>query len=1606
MSEDTQRLVDRSAGSAEPVGRSPFGNLTITLPARETLVSERFLIGVALAVILIFAGLLRLTALNWDSSHHLHPDERFLTSVTNDSKIPGSIAAYFNTSTSQLNPYNLQNNDSFVYGTLPLFLGKIATNLTGPLPFVGNHNSYDGIAVVGRGLSSLFDIGTVVFIFLAARRLFGARAGLLAGLLYAFSPLPIQHAHFYVVDSFMTFFSIAAVYYSIRIVQDGRRRDYALAGLMVGFAVASKLTAVSLMPVVGLAAIVRAWPAVELQSRRLWKGETVSLHLPRDRTLGHAGRGALAAIALAFIVFRIAQPYAFQAPGVSDLALWRDDFHCQGHKCTGVTQLAGRVLNLNPQWVDNQINQQSLLDGGSWPPNVQWIGRTHWVWPLQQMIVWGMGPALGVTAWLGFFYVAWQCWRKRELVLLVPLVWVAGYFFYMGGQFTLYLRYFLPLYPALIIFAAALLMATWSWAANAELPSAVRRRVRLGPGVVPAAVRTAAVAVPVVTVLWGLAYFHIYSKPVTRIEASAWMFANVPSGATIAIEHWDDSVPFSLAGIGDASRYNFVTMNNYDPDNEAKVNELISNLDQVDYITTSSDRLVKTIPRAPANYPITTKYYEDLFNGSLGFKKVAEFTSYPSVLGITIPDRGAEEAWNVYDHPPVEVFQKTSAYSHDRAVAVLGAESFTPGLGLTPKQAAKNGLMLAPADLKQAQNGGTFTSIFSDHSIPNRIPLWTWLVVIEVISFSVLPITLLLFRALPDRGYLLAKPLGFLLLGYLVWLGATLKLVDFTRGTISVVLLVMLLAGGIIAYLTRVDLKAFFRNHWRSIMLWESLFLGAFLVLYIIRINDPDLWQIARGGEKPMDFAYFNAVTRSTSDPPYDPWFAGGYLNYYYFGQWLAATLTKFTGILPEVSYNLVVPLFFSLAVGAAYSLGFNLAEATRRFAKRRPRGGRIGPTGPVLAGLATVFLILVVGNLGGAKELVDNLSKISPWHTNPQINGHQVPGISGLVGAMGGIEAIVFGGKHLNLPTDWYWAPSRMMTPKISITEFPYFTFLFADLHAHLMAIPFAITSLAVGIALVLNATRLMRDSDRYRAWASWGMVFALALLVGALRWINSWDYPPFLIMAIASIFIAERARAGRFDWPVAGRAALKTAVLLGLTLLLFYPFQAHYQLPATGFHVMDQRETTPFHQYLAHFGVFLFIIIGYLAFLMWRNWRRVSPIRALRNVSATYAALLLIGAIGAGTASWLISHSPLPFSMHGLSANLFLKDTIGGILAPLPGATPVYSTDTSTAHAHHATPVVAFALLGIALVLLLGFATLKRGRSDGAIRLFVLSMLGLGLFLSAGVEMVALDGDIQRMNTVFKFYIHVWILFAAVAAFGAWYIFDVIRPEIPLKVSVPRTGIQPARVLRPAFAVCVVGFVAAAVIYPLFATPARVRDRFDNQTAIQPRTNNGLAYMNGAIYGDQSGQINLVDDYAAIQWLRHNVQGSPTIIEAQTPNYRWGGRISINTGLPTVIGWGFHQEQQRGVTQTLKDLIKERESDVGAFYSATDPAEAQLILDKYNVKYVILGEVEQLYYPGQGLTNIQDGLGGMLQKVFEYGQTQVYEVLPNPLLATANTQ
>ena len=127
-------------------------------------------------------------------------------------------------------------------------------------------------------------------------------------------------------------------------------------------------------------------------------------------------------------------------------------------------------------------------------------------------------------------------------------------------------------------------------------------------------------------------------------------------------------------------------------------------------------------------------------------------------------------------------------------------------------------------------------------------------------------------------------------------------------------------------------------------------------------------------------------------------------------------------------------------------------------------------------------------------------------------------------------------------------------------------------------------------------------------------------------------------------------------------------------------------------------------------------------------------------------------------------------------------------------------------------------------------------------------------------------------------------------------------------------------------------------------------------------PRTLDGMLFMDYATYYDQGEGIRLDEDYRAILWMQENVQGSPVIVEANLPGYRWGSRYTIYTGLPGVLGWNWHQRQQRAAVEEAD--VNLRTDEITAFYLTRSIAEAQSFLEKYQVSYVIVGKLETLYY------------------------------------------
>jgi uncharacterized membrane protein len=405
----------------------------------------------------------------------------------------------------------------------------------------------------------------------------------------------------------------------------------------------------------------------------------------------------------------------------------------------------------------------------------------------------------------------------------------------------------------------------------------------------------------------------------------------------------------------------------------------------------------------------------------------------------------------------------------------------------------------------------------------------------------------------------------------------------------------------------------------------------------------------------------------------------------------------------------------------------------------------------------------------------------------------------------------------------------------------------------------------------------------------------------------------------------VGEQNRFGLSPTVQRGILALAAmAVLTGFSLLFYEPYARWYGL---GYSSLTQwkNEKTPIWSYLTHWGLFLFVIVSWMTWET-RQWMAQTPVSALAKLKPYEITLEIALAVVVALT---------------LALQFILDVKVAWLVFPLAAW---------------------------ALVLML-----RPGQPDA--KRLVLFMVGTGLVLTLVVEFVVLMGDIGRMNTVFKFYLQVWVLFAvsAAAAFG-W-----LMEEIDQWTPNWRTGWGIAGTI----------LFAGAFLYLFTGGMDKIRDRMAPNV---PFTFDSMSYMYYATYWDQQ-DMTLNEDYLAIRWMQDNVQGSPVIVEANTVEYRWGTRFTIYTGLPGVVGWNWHQRQQRALFPP--NWVTDRVDEIANFYNTPSGELAKLFLDKYKVKYIVVGQLERIYYPG-GLFKFDTYNGLYWQKIYQDGQTSIYEVLP----------
>ena len=815
--------------------------------------------------------------------------------------------------------------------------------------------------------------------------------------------------------------------------------------------------------------------------------------------------------------------------------------------------------------------------------------------------------------------------------------------------------------------------------------------------------------------------------------------------------------------------------------------------------------------------------------------------------------------------------------------------------------------------------------------------LLLWLVVAQVVGLAAFPIV---FRALPrlaDRGWGLSIPAGMLLSSTIMWLLSYARVLPNSTWAWWLVI-VGIAIGGYFAVRNHLpELSRLFRDRRHAIIGAQVLFVAFFLLVALLRANDPNI----ANTEKPMEIMMLNSVVSADHAPPEDAWLAGETVAYYYGGYWNLGGLVKLSGVPTSYGFNLSLALLAGLAASGIFSIVYSMISRD---------GGSWREA--VFGGVVSSVLLLVLASFTGWWELAATL-------------GMGSDGFWGWL-AIDGLERNT-GDIGLIPEKFWWWfRGSRVINTfdaggvgqDFTIQEFPAFSFILGDLHPHVIAMPFVLLGIAAAYNLITSPERWNWDWLRRNPFSAIG----IGLIFGTAGFINQADILLMAALFAGAVSVKTYGESGR-SLVASGYAALPVlGVVAAAGFLLFCPFYfgtlgGQIQSPPIAPAAFGTR---PIH-FLTVWGLFILVtapfLIHFVGPMAMQYWSAVQRIILARLAAARLAEddkpawtppgaesktaddARLLRRLDRWT--WLVPIllTGVPYFVWAVTHSLFGEQARGGdAIMRLGTALP----------------------LGVAFVAAVLVLVRKAHSGATPAALFALLLAALTLYMLFGAELFFVNDLFgNRMNTVFKFYFLAWIILSVVAGYGLFYWAQAHR-------FFSGRGLVLSRTAAIALTVLIIG--------PLWWTLAAAQSKTGDY--------HGSMTFDGWAFLDQSAP----GDAAVVDFFQANARVGERIVEAVGGGYSENGRISAATGLPTVIGWPGHERQWRGTDE----LFSSREDDVRTIYESTDEAETRRLLDLYEVKYVVIGNRERTGYPTLRTSKF-DSLG---EKVFEANGALIYMV------------
>lgn len=886
--------------------------------------------------------------------------------------------------------------------------------------------------------------------------------------------------------------------------------------------------------------------------------------------------------------------------------------------------------------------------------------------------------------------------------------------------------------------------------------------------------------------------------------------------------------------------------------------------------------------------------------------------------------------------------------------------------------------------------------------------LLLWLLV-EVLGVLCLPLSFTLLHNLPDRGWAFSKILSIVVVAFCIWFPLVcVPLLPYSRWFIAGVMVLLSAGGGYALWKMRQQFQCFVRRNRTYVVMVECVFTGMMALLGVLRSYNPNI----QGFEMFMDEGFVSAIMRSPHFPPNDMWLSGYSINYYYYTHYTIATLAKLLGQSPSIAFNTGISLFFGLTAVNLFGVACNIVAWSRHYRRRRlmDQSERLQLTSDrdierseLLAGIpfgcVGVFMGLILGNLAATQQ----------WW---QEHGNA--------------------GYHFN----WF-TPSRVIANTINEFPAFSFLLSCFHAHVLTMAFTILCIALAFNCLLAEDVQGLALFGRGWRLPVNLGLTaLILGGLFTMNGWdYPTYSVLVLVCLMLQQGFACKAVHRSLLHWSLFLHIALITFCVIALSYIFYLPFYLHFNSPSQGIGVTNAAYRSPLSDELLIYGLFAFVFLSLLlASALKRPLRsrgdagdglggdvssashvamsalheQVSALAAVSMTRGNAPYRFLSGGYGGGSAHIALSRlrSTLAVSRRSAAVVAVQKDEggepartveVGDAVDEVCARPATWAQRFSTTVWHsHLTHGV---LVGVSAFLVGGLILLRCLPANNATLIVCCELVLLGTVLLfyhaanrahaftllcgvaaftvvAGCELFFLKdifagGGSQRMNTVFKFYFQAWALLSLAAAAGLYYIWDCFWPARSHRAWL-RWCQQGAVTL---WGMLLLLLVAAALVYPLIAPSVRLA-RID---VLHPQpylaTNfdlDGLAYMESC--APPVCDFATEGDYKAIRWLNAHITGAPVIVEALGNDYRYNGRVSTFTGLPTLMGWVGHEEQWRINWLNAQgtnhwSIFNRRVQDIEKIYTSPSAEVVLSLMARYHAQYLYVGPYEYKKYGGAHL-------------------------------------